>query len=81
MPPGGIAFARASKRGSDERVPEDVRANGLDDPGAAGYPVEDPPSAVPVQPAAVRAYEDWSIAAFADGRVESPGRCAGRARW
>ena len=81
MPPGGIAFARASKRtkrGGDERGPEGVRANGLDDPGTAGYPAEDPPGAVPVEPTAVRAREGWTTAAFADGQVGHPGG-AGRA--
>jgi hypothetical protein len=33
---------------SSENVPEGVRPDGLGDPGAAGYPADDPGGAVPV---------------------------------
>jgi hypothetical protein len=39
--------------GGDEGMPQGVRPDGLDDPGAAGGPADDPPGAVPVQAAAV----------------------------
>jgi hypothetical protein len=37
------------KRGGDERVPQGVRPDRLGDPGAAGYPADNPGGAVPVQ--------------------------------
>ena len=37
------------QRGGDERVPQGVRPDRLGDPGAAGYPADNPGGAVPVQ--------------------------------
>jgi hypothetical protein len=56
-----------------------VRADGLGDPGAARDLADDPPSAVPVQPAPVFGEEDGPVAAFAGGQVDRPGG-AGRER-
>jgi hypothetical protein len=47
------------QRGGDERVPQRVRPDRLGDPGAAGDPADDPPGAVPVQPAPIGGQEDW----------------------
>jgi len=47
-------------------VPQGVRADGLGDPDVAGYPADDPPGAVPVQPTPVGGEEDESFATFAD---------------
>jgi hypothetical protein len=63
----------------DERVPQGVRPDGFRDPGAAGYPADDPPGAVPVQPPATGSEEDGSLAALADRQVNRP-RCARRER-
>jgi len=51
------------QRRGDERVPQRVRTDRLGDTGAAGHPADDPPSAVPVQPTAIRRQEDRSLAA------------------
>jgi hypothetical protein len=59
--------------GGDERVPQGVRPHRFGDPGAAGDPADHPPSAVPVQPAAIGGQEDWSLAALADGQVDRAG--------
>ena len=48
------------------------RPDRLSDPGAAGDPADDPPCAVPVQPAAVRGEEDRSLAALTDSQVDGP---------
>jgi hypothetical protein len=61
------------QRGGDERVPQRVRPDCLGDPGAAGDPADDPPGAVPVQPAPIGGQEDWPLAALADSQVDSPG--------
>jgi hypothetical protein len=53
-----------------------VRRYGLEDPGAAGDPADDPTGTVPVQPPSVRCQEDRSFGALADGQVD----CAGGAR-
>ena len=50
-----------------------MRAHGLADPGSARDPADDPPIAVPVQPAAVADDEDGHSAAFPGGRVDRPG--------
>jgi len=54
------------ERGGDERVPQRVRSDVLADPGAPGYPADDPPGAVPVQPPPVSGQEDRTILSFAD---------------
>src|SRR5260370_41432054 len=59
--------------------PERVRADVLADPGAARDPADDPPGAVPVQPAPVSGEEDRAFGAFAGGQVDRPGG-AGRER-
>ena len=59
-------------RRGDECVPQGVRADGLGDPDIAGYPADDPPGAVPVQPTPVGGEEDGSFAAFADRQVDRP---------
>ena len=59
--------------GGDECVPQRVRPDVLGDPGAAGNPADDPPGAVPVQPAPLCGQEDGSFVAFADGQVDRPG--------
>jgi hypothetical protein len=41
-------------------------------PGAARDTTDDPPGAVPVQPASIRSHEDRSCGAFADGQVDRP---------
>ena len=64
-------YARV-ERGSDKRVPQGVRPDGPGDPGAAGYPADDPPGAVPVQALPVHGAEDRSFAALADGQVDRP---------
>jgi antitoxin (DNA-binding transcriptional repressor) of toxin-antitoxin stability system len=56
--------------GGDEGVPQSVRPDGLGDPGAAGNPADDPPGAVPVQPAAVRSEEHRVLATLPDGQVD-----------
>ena len=58
--------------GGDEGVPQRVRPDVLVDPGAAGDAADDPPGAVPVQPLAVRAQEDRSLASLDDGQVDRP---------
>jgi len=50
------------------------RCDGLGDPGAARHLADDPPGAVPVQPAPVTGEEDRAVAAFAGGQVDRPGR-------
>jgi hypothetical protein len=45
---------------------------GLVIPGAAGYPADDPPGAVPVQAPTAGCKEDGSFAALADGQVDRP---------
>ena len=67
------------QRGGDERVPQRVGPDGFGDPGAAGDPADDPPGAVPVQPAAISGQEDRPVGALADRPGRSPGRCAARA--
>jgi hypothetical protein len=59
--------------GGDERVPESVGRDGLGDLGAAGDLADDPPGAVPVEPAPVRGQERWPAGALADGQVDCPG--------
>ena len=54
-------------------MPQGVRPDRLGDPGAAGDPADDPPSAVPVQPSAIGGQEDPSVAALVDGQVDRPG--------
>jgi hypothetical protein len=63
--------------GSDERVPEGVRAHVLGDPGTAGHPAHYPGGAVPGQPPPVRGGEQRSFGALADGQVDGAGgaRC------
>jgi hypothetical protein len=61
------------QRGGDERMPQRVGRDCLGDPGAAGGLADDPPSAVPVQPPAVRSQEDRPFCALADGQVDRPG--------
>jgi hypothetical protein len=45
---------------------------GLGYSGAAGDPADDPPGAMPVQPAAIGGQEDRSFGALADGQVDRP---------
>ena len=52
---------------------EGMRRDGLADPGAAGGLADDPPGAVPVQPAPVRGQEHRPFCPFPDGQVERPG--------
>jgi hypothetical protein len=58
--------------GGDERVPQSVRPDQLGDPAPAGDSADDPGGAVPVQPLPVRAAEDRSFHALADGQVDRP---------
>jgi hypothetical protein len=51
-------------------VPERVRPYLLGDPGAPGYPSNDPPGAVPIQPSQVGCEEDGSFVALTDGHVD-----------
>ena len=60
------------QRGGDERVPQGVRPDGLGDPRPAGHPPDDPPGAVPVEPAPIGRQEDGSFGALADGQVDRP---------
>jgi hypothetical protein len=55
-------------------MPQGVRPDALDDCSAAGYPADDPPGAVPVQPLSIGAEEDWASAALADRQVDRPCR-------
>jgi hypothetical protein len=67
------------KGGGNERVPQRVGPDWLGDPGAAGYPADDPRRAVPVQPLSVAGKEDRPLGPFADRQVDGP--CgAGRER-
>jgi hypothetical protein len=61
--------------GGDERVSQRVGRDGLADPGLARDAADDPPGAVPVQPAAVRGQEDRPFCTLADGQVDRPGWC------
>jgi len=63
--------------GGDERVSQRVRGDRLGDPGAAGGLADDPPGAMPVQPATVRRQEYRPVGALAGGQVDRPGgaRC------
>jgi hypothetical protein len=63
--------------GGDERVPQGVRADVLGDPGAAGYPADDPGGAVPAGPPPVASAEERSFGALADRQVDRAGgaRC------
>ena len=54
-----------------------LTADGLGDPGAARDLADDPPGAVPVQPAPVFGEEDRPVAAFAGGQVDRPGSARG----
>jgi len=56
-----------------KNVSQRVRRDSLGDPGAARGLADDPPSAMPVQPAPVRSQEDRSISSFNDGQVDRPG--------
>ncbi|HEX6525913.1 MAG TPA: hypothetical protein VF070_38755 [Streptosporangiaceae bacterium] len=71
-----VAQRDADIETGDERVPQRVRRDGLDDPGAAGGPADDPPGTVPVQPPPVRCQEDWPFGPLADGKID----CAGGTR-
>jgi hypothetical protein len=61
------------QRGGDESVAQRVRPDGLGDPGPAGYPLDDPPSSMPVQPTPIRGQEDGPFTAFTDGQVDRAG--------
>ena len=61
------------QRGGDERVSERVRGDGFGDPGASRDLPDDPPGAMPVQPAPVCGQEDWSVCTFTGGQVDRPG--------
>jgi len=56
-----------------ENVPERVRPDVLGNPGPAGDPADDPPSAMAVQPPPIGGQEDGSFAALADRQVDCPG--------
>jgi hypothetical protein len=58
-------------------VARGVGPDGLGDPCAAGGPADDPPGAVPVQPAAVGSEKHRSLAALADRGVDGPGGARG----
>ena len=60
--------------GGNERVPQGVRPGRLADPGAAGYPADDPGGAVPVQPLPIGAAEDRPVHALTDGQADRPRR-------
>jgi len=57
----------------DERVPQGVRGDQLGIPRAASSLADDPPGAVPVQPAAVPGEEHRPFGMFAEGQVDRPG--------
>jgi hypothetical protein len=59
--------------GSDERVPERVRTDGLGDPGPFRDSAEGAAGAVPIEPLPAGAQQDRPVKAFADGQVEAPG--------
>ena len=59
--------------GGDECVPERVRSDRLGDPGTARQRADDPPGAMPAQPAPVSGEEDRAVAAFTGGQVDRPG--------
>jgi len=65
--------------GSDKRVPQGMSPDRFGDPGAVGYPADDPRGAMPVQPLPIRAAEDRPVHALADGKVDRP-RGGGRER-
>ena len=79
----GCGFLHIAQRdsgvegGGDERVPQGVRADVLGDPGAAGYPADDPGGAVPAGPPPVASAEERSFGALADRQVDRAGgaRC------
>src|SRR6266536_3081277 len=65
-----VAQRHASiQRGSNEGMPECVRADDLSDPSAAGDAAHDSGGAVAVQPPAVWDHKDGAFAPFADGQV------------
>jgi hypothetical protein len=65
--------------GGDECMPQRMRPDVLGDPRPLGYPADDPPGAVPVQPPPVRRKEDRSLASIADSQIDRP-RSARRQR-
>jgi hypothetical protein len=56
----------------DKCVPQRVRPDALDDRGPASHAADDPPGAVPVEPAPVSGDEDRTFDALADGQVNRP---------
>jgi hypothetical protein len=52
------------QRGGDECVPEGVRSDGLGDIGPPGYPADDPPGALPVEPPAIGSRGDRRTTTF-----------------
>ena len=65
------------ERGSDERVPQRVRAHVLGDPGATGDPADGPGGAVPVQPPPVRGDKERAFGALAGRQVDRAGGARG----
>ena len=55
-----------------------MRADVLGDPGAAGYPPDDPGGAVPVQPPPVRGDEQRAFGALAERQLDRPGGTRGK---
>jgi hypothetical protein len=62
------------ERGGDERVAQCVGPHTLGDARASGDAAHDPTSCVAIDPPAVGAGEDRSLAAFPDCEIDGPGR-------
>ncbi len=62
------------KRAGNERVPEAVGADPLDDPGTPGKPLDGPIGGVAVHPTALGAEEERARRSLGDVEVDGPGR-------
>ena len=71
--PGVAEWEAGVERGGDERMPQRVRAELLDQPGTASHATHDPPHATTVHASTVGAEKDRPRHAFADRRVDTPG--------
>jgi hypothetical protein len=61
----------------DESMVQDVEADLLGDPGAAGDTPDDAGGGVPIRPPAIDSREQRSFSALADGQVDRPGGARG----
>ena len=60
------------KRSHDERATKHVRVD-VSETGSFADRSDPPVRSTPVESGAVTSYQDWSLAAFADGQVHGPG--------